>query len=73
MSDRANNFDRDIRGALSERTASTFSNREAGVRNMMFWWAGYMDTLVSIPTWLAAYHKALNDFAKETQDSYDSQ
>ena len=69
MSDRANNFDRDIRGALSERTASTFSNREAGVRNMMFWWAGYMDTLVSIPTWLAAYHKALNDFAKETQDA----
>ena len=69
MSDRANNFDRDIRGALSERTANTFSNREAGVRNMMFWWAGYMDTLVSIPTWLAAYHKALNDFAKETQDS----
>jgi hypothetical protein len=34
----------------------------------MFWWTGEMDLFVSIPTWMAAYERALNDFAASETD-----
>jgi hypothetical protein len=57
MSDRAGNFDRDLKAAITETTMSTLTGNGAGFRRFMFSWAGTMDTFVSIPTWVAAYEK----------------
>jgi hypothetical protein len=69
MSDRAQNFDRDLYAAVADRAAAKLTGSRAGVRDMLFWWAGEMDMLISIPTWRAAYEQALNKFASSETDT----
>jgi hypothetical protein len=68
MSDRAGNFDRDIKKAITETTMNRLQSHGAGFRQFMFWWAGEMDSFISIPVWLASYEKGLNDFAAPDTD-----
>jgi hypothetical protein len=62
MSDRAKRFDANITAAIAN--IAHLPGRRRGIREMAFSWAGEMDLFVSIPTWNAAYEKALNDFAE---------
>jgi hypothetical protein len=64
MGARAKNFDANISAAVANRGDKHLTGARAGLRDAMFWWAGEMDLFVSIPTWMAAYERALNDFAE---------
>jgi hypothetical protein len=68
MSHRAKNFDSNISAAVKNAELGRSVGARGGVQDLMFWWAGETDLFVSIPTWLAAHDKALNDFAEENID-----
>ena len=58
MSDRANTFDRDIGDQLNKMKPGAYMDK---FRSAAFWMIGTLDLTVSLPTWLAAYHKHLNE------------
>jgi hypothetical protein len=72
MRDRMKNYDRDVRDALSK--LNIVSNKKgalsamefytSGAYESFFYAVGMMDLATSIPTWLGAYHKAIDGKVK---------
>lgn len=62
MRDRARTFDRDI----YDMSRRMFKN-DKGLQNFAFSLIGFMDMVVSVPTWVEAYKIGLSKFQDETQ------
>ena len=60
MRNRRNRWDREIQHMSREVTPREFKGNRA-VRDSFFAMIGFMDTLATYPTWLAAYSKAMED------------
>jgi hypothetical protein len=69
MSDRAENFDRNIQVAVNEMLEYGLTGTRFNARLLLFRWSGEMDLFVTIPAWRAAYEKALTDFARPGIDA----
>ena len=61
MANRATNMDRDMRDAMLKLSGT---GRQQAFARHYFSLIGIMDMYVSIPTWLAAYKKAMDGNAK---------
>lgn len=66
MRHRMDTLDRDIRTAISQ----TPLGKVGEVKRFMFHGIGYMDRVVSVPTWLGAYNKALSEGMDEAAAAY---
>lgn len=58
MRNRSKTFDRDIRDAIRTIKGESFKDK---IQRTLFSHIGFMDYSVSIPTWLGAYQKGLDD------------
>ena len=67
---RMDTLDRDIRVSLEQMRGKSGSIWDA--KRFMFHGIGYMDRLVSVPTWLGAYNKALANGADEAGAIYQA-
>jgi ADP-Ribosyltransferase in polyvalent proteins/Large polyvalent protein associated domain 22 len=71
---RMDTIDRDIRTELSRLTASNPVSKAGHAvlngRKFFFYGIGYMDRVVSVPTWLGAYNKALAEGMAEDEARY---
>jgi hypothetical protein len=69
LRDRMNTLDRDIRSAIGDLAGKVTPLADA--KRFAFHGIGYMDRVVSIPTWLGAYDKAIAGGATEEEAIYE--
>lgn len=67
--DRMDTLDRDIRSAIGNLAGKVTPLADA--KRFAFHGIGYMDRVVSVPTWLGAYDKALSNGATEEEAIYE--
>ncbi|MBF0359327.1 MAG: hypothetical protein HQL70_12050, partial [Magnetococcales bacterium] len=68
MRNRAKTFDRDVNDTMKSLTEPT---RLQDIQRFAFSMTGMMDMTVSVPTWLAAYNKGMNDYNGNEEKAID--
>ena len=65
MRNRTKTLDRDVRDSVNRITGS--DSRMKTIQSKYFFFIGFMDMSVSLPTWMAAYEKAIHDGLSEKE------